>query len=154
MTVARPVAPRTSTRAAADALVCGTVRRPINSATIPIGRLTRKIGRHDDPNRFADSSVPPTIWPTAPAAPTVAPKNPIARCRSWPAKLAWIVASTCGNIIAAARPWNTRNTIRAGAFGAKPHATEHTVNAAMPDRNSVRRPNRSPSRPPATSAHA
>ena len=57
------------------------IRRSVTtSATMPIGRLTRKIQRHDNPLVIA----PPSTGPTATATPVTAPNTPNATPRSRP----------------------------------------------------------------------
>ena len=102
----------------------------------------------------ADTSRPPTTWPTTLPMPAVAAYRPMARARRSPPVVAWIVASTWGTIIAAVAPCAALPTTSVAAVGASPQASDVTVKPAIPARNSRRRPNASPSRPPITSSSA
>ncbi len=143
-----------STRAAWPDRLSGTCRRARIRPATPIGTLTRKIGRQPVPSMLADTSRPPSSWPTTAARPPVAPYRARARARRWPWVAAWMVDRTCGTISAADAPWAARAATRTSAVGARPQASDVRVNAAIPARNSRRRPNASPSRPPTTSSSA
>ena len=58
---ANSTVPDTSTPTGCGERVLGTIRDAISSTTMPIGTLTRKIGRQDVPAMFALTSSPPTI---------------------------------------------------------------------------------------------
>ena len=72
--------PIQSRRRGCGSLVSGTARSVTSSATIPTGRFTKKIQRHDRPVVIA----PPSTGPTATATPVIAPKTPKATPRSAP----------------------------------------------------------------------
>ena len=146
--------PSTGSGRGASGSPARTGRRGRGRATTT-GTLTRNTERQPVPTRSAETSTPPRIWP-----------GHHRRARPWrrtgsspgrgaaPAVADWMVASTCGSIAADAAPCATRAATSVQAVGASPHASEVTPKAAMPPRNSRRRPNRSPSRPPRTSRTA
>ncbi len=146
--------PHPSTPVGRSERVSGTARTASSSATAEIGALIRKIDRQPLPARSTETSTPPSTCPTALTTPAVQLYRFSALVRRAPAVVAWIVASTCGSISAADAPCATRATTSVHASGARPHATEVTPNAAVPQRNSRRRPTMSPSRPPSTSSTA
>ena len=55
-----------------------------------------------------------------------------------------------GTTIAPPSAWQARIAIRNPELGARPHSAEEMVKTATPERNSLRRPNRSASRPDTT----
>jgi hypothetical protein len=65
--------PRASAGAGSAARVAGTFVQASASPTIPIGTLTRKIGRQPVPAASAETIAPPASWPTIAAVPAVAP---------------------------------------------------------------------------------
>ncbi|OKI70385.1 hypothetical protein AMK14_14580 [Streptomyces sp. TSRI0445] len=157
---ARSRVPGTSTGAGRSERVSGTARAARTSPTTTTGTFTRNTDRQPalSPNTeaigAAATSTPPRIWPTTIDSPAVAPYRLIARARRGPRVAAWIVASTCGSISAAAAPCATRAPTSVQASGASPQASEVIPKAAMPIRNSRLRPTMSPSRPPRTSSTA
>ncbi len=146
--------PGPSTRLGCAERVSGTVRTASSSATAATGAFTRNIERQPVPARSMETSTPPSTWPTALATPAVPLYMLSALPRRCPLVVAWMVASTCGSISAEAAPCATRAATSVQASGARPHATEVTPNATVPQRNSRRRPIMSPSRPPRTSSTA
>ncbi len=107
---------------------------------MPTGTLTRKIGRQDDPAMSALTSTPPMIWPTTAAMPEVAPYRARARALRSPSRVWWKVASTCGMSSAAVAPCTTRAPIRNPADGARPQASDASVNPTRAARKIRRRP--------------
>src|SRR4051812_2360881 len=102
----------------------------------------------------ASSSQPPTIGPSAIAAPAVAPHRPIARARS-PRSVNTLDSSdnVAGNTIAAPRPMTARVAINAPGSFVSPAATPATPNTVRPASSMPLRPNRS-DRLPAASTDA
>ncbi len=142
--------PGTSTEAGRSERVSGTARTASTSPRITTGTLTRNTERQPEPATSAATRTPPRICPATMDSPAVAPYRLIARARRGPWVVAWMVASTCGSISAAAAPCATRAATRVHAVGAIPQASEVTPKAAMPIRKSRRRPAMSPRRPPRT----
>lgn len=157
---ARRSVPGTSTGAGRSERVSGTARAARIRPTTATGTFTRDTDRHPalSPNTedigAAATSTPPRIWPATMESPAVAPYRLIARARRGPRVAAWIVASTCGSISAAAAPCATRAPTSVQASGASPRAGDVIPKAAMPTRNSRLRPTMSPSLPPRTSRTA
>ena len=102
----------------------GISARPAKIAKMPIGMLTRKIGRQSSPHRSALISRPPTSGPATEASPAESPKKENAKPRSCGGNINCAIASTCGIIIALAKPWKMRATISAFMLGAMPHIAE------------------------------
>ena len=117
------------------------------TASKPTGMLTRKIGRQSSPNRSAPISKPPASGPATDARPADSPNSEKAKPRSLGGNITWVMASTCGIIIAPASPCSTRAPISMSIEGARPHSAENSVNRLMPIRNMRLRPITSPSRP-------
>jgi hypothetical protein len=126
----------------------GRRRSPAANATIATGRFTRKIRRQPKPPRSAETSAPPSNCPATAASPSTMPKMERARGRSRGGNSAWIDATACGAIAAAASACRMRPAISASGDQASPHSSEAAANPARPPRNTTLRPNRSPSRPP------
>jgi hypothetical protein len=124
------------------------------TATIPMGTLTRKIGRQSRPSRSASISSPPTRGPVMVASPMVAPNIPKAPARSWGGKVTWMTERIWGNMIAPISPCSTREPISMPGLWASPQRAEASVNPAMPMMNSRLRPKMSPRRPPVISMTA
>ncbi len=94
--------------------------------------------------------MPPSEGPSAVPVADIVPSSPIAvparaRGATSPAR-AIVIAS----ITAAPSPCAARAAISPSMLGAAPHATDATVNSAMPPSSSRRLPMRSPSRPAPT----
>ena len=120
---ARPIA---SKRVSGRVSECGSVRAARTSASAAIGRLMKKISRHDP----LSSSAPPTTGPSAGASSIGTPTSAITRpMRSAPAAWARIAIPT-GMTIPPPRPCMTRNAISDPADHARPHSSEPTANAA------------------------
>ena len=62
----------------------------------------------------------------------------VPRCRG--GKVAVMIPSVAGFMIAAPMPWTVRAPIRKPAFGARPQASEAPVKMTRPTMNSSRRP--------------
>ena len=104
------------------------------SAATPTGTFTQKIDRHPEPSTSAAMSGPPSAWPTT-ALPDMARTRTLsARARARPSKLIWIPVSTCGTMTAAQAPCAIRAPISAPVPGARPQASEASVNPARPAR--------------------
>src|SRR3954468_6197807 len=71
---------------------------------------------------------------------------PIALGMRGPAYTSPISASTIGETIAPAMPWPRRAPTRSSVVGAAPQAADATTNSAVPQENTRRLPQRSPSR--------
>ena len=132
--------PTGSSRSALGAFDSTRKRAATARAAIPMGRLTRKIGRHSRPNRSASISSPPTSGPVMVASPMVAPNMPKAVARSWGGKVTWMTERIWGNMIAPISPWRTREPISISGVWASPQRAEATVNPAMPIMNRRLRP--------------
>lgn len=65
--------PGPSIGAGAPCRVSGTYRLASTSPASPIGTLTRKIGRQPSPSMLAETSKPPSTWPSTAARPPAAP---------------------------------------------------------------------------------
>jgi len=97
----------------------------------PTGTLTRKIARQ--PLRC--TRMPPSVGPIASAVEAIAVQMPIAHAFCFgSAKAALTSASDVTLTVAAATPCTARPTLRTPSEPARPHATEDTVNSAMPAR--------------------
>jgi hypothetical protein len=139
--VTRPVQ---STRVAPGSRDSRTFASVTNTATMPIGTLTKKI--HSQP--IPEVMMPPTSGPTATAAPVTAPNTPNAIPRSRPWKAWAIKASDVAYMSAPPVPWSPRARLSIRALEESPHTAEAPVNTIRPITNSRRRPNRSASAPP------
>ena len=120
--------PTQSGRRACGALDSWTRVALMNSAKSPIGRLTKKIHRHDRPL----VSAPPSSGPMATATPVMAPKMPNATPRSLPRNASASSASDTENMIAPPTPWTPRDTSRNRWSGANPQSIEAAVNTNRP----------------------
>jgi hypothetical protein len=123
-------------------------RAPSSRPATPIGRFTRKIGRHSRPKMFHWVSSAPSSGPATAPRPTMAPYMPNTLPRSCAGNVTWMIDSTCGTIIAPATPCRTRDATSMSGLTASPHSAEATVKPPMPSRNRRLRPKMSPSRPP------
>ncbi len=65
-----------------------------------------------------------------------------------------MIDSVAGIIIAEPAPWIARHTTSQVSLGEKPIAALEVAKTTTPVRNTLRRPNRSPRRPPVTSSTA
>ena len=98
-------------------------------------------------------SRPPAIRPTAPPATLIAAYTPIARFRGGPSgKVVAISASAAAAIVAAPAPWTARAASSHAWEVANPPASDAAENSSSPAMNILRRPSRSPARPPAAAA--
>ena len=100
---------------------------------MPIGRLTRKIHRHDPPVMSSRMIRPPASGPVIVAMPMTAPTKPKTRARSCGGKLTWMTERTCGYISAAIVPWSTRERSSMIALCARPHSADAIDEAGHPD---------------------
>ena len=115
-----------------------------NTATAPIGTLTKKI--HFQP--MPEVITPPSTGPTATAAPVTAPKTPNAVPRSLPWNACAISASEVANIIAPPVPCTARARFSISGELDRPQTAEATVNTTRPATNTRLRPIRSATEPP------
>ena len=115
----------------------------MNMAKRQIGRLTKKIQRHDRPL----VRTPPRTGPIATATPVVAPKAPKATPRSLPVYVVPRIASEVANIAAPPMPWAARAIARNSMLGARPQSSDPSVNSAVPMTKTRRRPKMSASDP-------
>ena len=115
----------------------------MNTATMPIGTLTKKI--HSQP--MPEVMIPPTTGPTATAAPVTAPNTPKAVPRSLPWKASAISASAVANIIAPPVPWTARARLSISGVVDRPQTAEAIVNTNRPAMNTRLRPIRSATEP-------
>ena len=99
-------------------------------------------------------SQPPSTGPSTAASPLTPPMRPYIGARSRGLKSACTDASSCGTMSAANSPCAMRVATSASPDQAAAAAADARVNPAMPMRNTRRRPNRSPNRPPVISATA
>ena len=88
------------------------------------------------------------VGPSAPAITAAPPMVPSAFPRSALGNVVLTMATLPGSIKAPPTPWTTRATNRTGKVGAKPPTTDAAAKQTVPIRNTRRRPNTSPSRPP------
>jgi hypothetical protein len=116
------------------------------SATVSTanGKLRKKIQRHDT----HWTSAPPAGGPAMVATLVNAVQSPIAR----PACSAYTPRMSASEFVvrnAPATPCNVRATMRSSPFGAAPARADATAKPAAPAMNVQRRPQRSPTAPPA-----
>jgi hypothetical protein len=98
-------------------------------------------------------SRPPPISPMAPPAMLIAAYTPNARVRGGPsAKVVVISDSAAGATSAPPAPWMARAVSRKAWLVANPPAREAAENSSSPAMNILRRPSRSPVRPPSSSS--
>ena len=110
-----------------------------------IGTLTQKT--HLQLNSVVRT--PPMISPAAPPLPLTAPQTPRALLRSFPSsKITMSRPRAAGAAMAAPAPWTKREATRDPNDGAMPAENDAAPKSAVPRKNNLRRPNRSPSRPP------
>ena len=131
---------------AVGSALSGTCRTETHTTTAASGRLMPKIQR-----QVVTSTIqPPRNGATAPAMPPRPDQAPIARPRSVPLNVAWMMASDPGVSSAPPTPWNARAALSTPIVGATAHSSDATANQTTPTRNTRRRPNRSPSEPPSS----
>jgi hypothetical protein len=124
-----------------------SARRTANAAS---GALRRKSHRHDS----AVATKPATSGPTAEPIAPVALQMPIAVPRRSGGNASLTIDSEVAVTNAAPSPCTARAAINTPVPGARPAISEPTANTAAPMVITRRRPNRSPSRPAATSGAA
>lgn len=89
---------------------------------------------------FHSVSSAPSIGPETAPRPTIAPNMPKTLPRSCGGKVTWMIASTCGTIMAAMPPWRMREATSTSGLGAMPQSSEAVVKPAMPMRKRRLRP--------------
>ncbi len=110
-----------------------------------IGTLTKKI--HCQPAYWV--MIPPRSTPIAPPAPAMPPSAPSALLRSAPsAKVTVVIENTDGERIAAAAPCAVRAKISISDDWDSPAISEVSAKSPRPTMKKIRRPSRSPMRPP------
>jgi len=115
-----------------------------------MGAIAKKMLRQSE----TSSSQPPTIGPSAMAAPVIAPHRPIARARSPRSVNTFAISdSVDGNTIAEPTPITARAAISWPGLSIRPPARLATPNTARPASSISLRPNRS-DRLPAASTDA
>jgi hypothetical protein len=119
-------------------------RRATGSSAIPTGTLTQKIHCHELLSMIA----PPTSGPMATARPPMPDQMPSASPRLSAGNAALSSVSVSGATIAPPSPWIARAAISASVEGASAANADAPVKIAIPMRNILRRPNRSPSAAP------
>ncbi len=95
----------------------------------------------------AVTSSPPSVGPAMVATPATAPQMPKAAPRLSAGNTMVSKASVWGISSAAPRPWTARKAMSQPGVGASPQAADATVKSAIPAKNTVRWPSRSPSLP-------
>ena len=115
--------------------------------TRPNGTLMNSTERQ--PNHSVSN--PPTIKPIANPALDIPENRASTRIRAL-GSVNVVVSSArvFGPAMAPPMPWSTRAASNHPADGARPPASEATVNSTTPAMNMVRLPNRSPARPPSS----
>ncbi len=116
------------------------------TAPIAIGGLMKKIARQ----LTSWVSTPPSTGPIARARALTPAHVPIAVPRCSGGNDWVMMARVAGIMNAAPMPCTARNATSTASFGAKPIAALAIPNTVTPNRNSLRRPKMSPSRPPVT----
>src|SRR5262249_50513532 len=127
-------------------LPSGGTRRGANARIrSPSGTFIAKIA--GQPNACVNT--PPSSTPEEPPRAPIAPHMPTARLRSAPAaKELATSASDAGESTAPPTPCSVRAVSSRPRELASAHASEESVNSAVPARNTRRRPSRSAQRPP------
>ena len=100
------------------------------------------------------TSRPPRVGPAIVATPATAPQMPNAAPRRSGGNTVVRMASVCGSSSAAPTPCAARKATSQPTLGDRPQAAEASVNKITPTMNSLRCPNRSPSRPAVISSTA
>ncbi|MDF2848673.1 MAG: hypothetical protein K0R97_2655 [Oerskovia sp.] len=111
------------------------------TATSATGTLIQKMASQLMPSTTA----PPTSGPSATPRPETPPQIPIASARLARGTASAMRARDSGMIAAAPAPWTARAAMSAEGVSATAHATDASVNTAIPTTKTRRRPNRSPS---------
>src|ERR1700675_3519495 len=122
----------------------GTCQNEIANTTLASGRF-RKNAQRQEP--YSMSNLPRT----GPRAVVIAVKPdhvPMAWPRDFSSNDALIMARLPGTSNAAPIPWIQREITSSWMLDARPHAAEATAKIPTPNRNTRRRPNKSPSAPP------
>ena len=130
-----------------DSRVANSVTATAPTAT---GRLRKKIARQET----YSVSAPPTTGPMASASADTPAQVPIALPRSSAGNVTVMIESVAGIMNAAPTPWMARPATSQPWSGARPMAALDSANTTTPNRNILRRPRMSPSRPPVTSRTA
>ncbi len=122
------------------------------TATAPTatGRLRKKIARQET----SSVSQPPSSGPAASAIAETPAQVPIALPRSSGGNALEMIERVPGIMNAAPMPWIARDATSQPSDGAKPIVAEASEKTTTPNRNILRRPKMSPSRPPVTSRTA
>jgi hypothetical protein len=120
------------------------------TAPMAIGGLRKKIARQ----LTCSVRKPPTTGPIASASALTPAQVPIAIPRWWGGNACVMIDSVAGIMNAAPMPWTARKMTSAVSSGASPIAMLDRPNTTTPNRNIIRRPKMSPSRPPVTSSTA
>jgi hypothetical protein len=109
--------------------------------------LTKKI--HSQPRYSV--RMPPRRTPIAAPEPAIAPRMPSALFRSDPSSnVTETIEKTDGERIAPAAPWARRAAMSIPAETERPQISEVTAKRPSPIMKSMRRPRRSPARPPSS----
>ena len=143
--------PGTSGRAASGLFDAGTASAAPAAATAATGAIATKMLPHEK----CASSQPPTIGPSAMAAPATAPHRPIARARSRRSVKTLVSSeSVAGNVIAAPRPMTALAAMSWAAVVVNPPARLAAPTTARPLTSMPLRPNRSDRLPKVSSSAA
>jgi hypothetical protein len=113
---------------------------------MPMGTLMKKTARHP----AALVSRPPNRTPAAMPLLAIAPQTDRASWRCRPLYVVMTIAMAAGVSIAAPTPCTPRETTSVLASLATPLASDASVKALRPVRNTARRSSRSASRPPSS----
>ncbi len=143
--------PGTSTR---WATVSSRDSRTANSVTSTAPTATGRLRKKIDCQLTLSTRKPPTTGPIASAIADTPAQVPIALPRSAGGKALVMIDSVAGIIIAEPTPCTARQATSQVSLGEKPIAALESANTVTPARNMLRRPNRSPRRPPVTSSTA
>src|SRR6266581_4697316 len=126
-------APSRSSRARGALMAAdGRKRAPASRAKAPIGRFTRKIIRQPLPMMSAAIRPPEKSGPSIADRPITGPNTPSALPISSAPNRSRISPKTCGIMTAPAAPCAALAAISSPGLAAKAHATDATMNAAMP----------------------
>ncbi len=152
---ARPIVrlstPGTSTRCAA---VSSRDSRTANSATSTAPTATGRLRKKIDCQLTLCTSRPPSTGPMASAIAETPAQVPIALPRSAGGKALVMIERVAGIISAEPTPCTARQATSQVSLGEKPIAALEHANTITPAMKILRRPNRSPRRPPVTSSTA
>ena len=109
-------------------------------AATPIGTLIRKMARQSS----EETSVPPTIGPSAIETPNTAPETPTACARSRGSVNVFVMIDIAtGFSIEAPTAWRTRKATRSSTLGARLHSNDAAENTLRPRTKMRLRPRRS-----------